>query len=405
GRNHADGANMLADAVAPVGGIVMWRAFVYDDKVPDDRAKQGFNEFQPLDGKFRKNVIVQVKNGAIDFMPREPFHPLFGAMPKTPLALELQITQEYLGGANHLAFLGPLFEEVLDSDTFTHGAGSTVARIIDGTLEQHDLSAIAGVSNVGTDRNWTGHPLAQSNWYAYGRLAWDHDLSSSTIADEWIRQTFSNDPAVLQPLSAMLLESREAVVNYSMPLGLHHIMAEGSHYGPGPWVAKSGRPDWTSVYYHRADEDGIGFDRTSTGSNALSQYAPEIAKRWEDPATTPETLLLWFHHLPWDYRMNSGRRLWDEIGLHYQTGVNRVRSWQKSWAQLEPHVDAERFTHVSALLERQEREAREWRDACLLYFHQFSKRPLPAGVEPPEHTLDYYIAINRRYVPGNLGGR
>jgi alpha-glucuronidase len=379
----------------------MWRAFVYDNNVPDDRAKQGFSEFQPLDGKFRQNVIVQVKNGAIDFMPREPFHPLFGAMPKTPLALELQITQEYLGGATQLAFLSPLFEEVLDADTMTRGAGSTVGKIVDGSLDLHGISVIAGVANIGNVRNWTGHPLAQANWYAYGRLAWDHELPSARIADEWIRQTFSNDSAVIRPLAEILLSSREAVVDYSMPLGLHHIMAQGHHYGPGPWVAEAGRADWTSVYYHKADANGVGFDRTSKGSGALSQYAPEVAKQWENPATTPDNLLLWFHHLPWDFQMHSGRSLWDEIGLHYQRGVDTVRGWQKQWSTLEKSIDPERFAHVQALLNRQEREAREWRDACLLYFQQFSKRPLPAGVEPPEHPLEYYRAVDRRFVPGN----
>lgn len=403
GRNHADGANMMADALAPFGGIVMWRAFVYDNNVPDDRHKQGYSEFQPLDGQFRANVVVQVKNGAIDFMPREPFHPLFGAMPKTPLALELQITQEYLGQGVQLAFLGPLFEEVLDADTFVNGPGSTVAKIVDGSLELHGLSVIAGVSNIGDDRNWTGHPLGQANWYAYGRLAWDHQLDSRTIADEWTRLTFSNDPAIVEPVTAMLMESREAVVNYSMPLGLHHIMAEGHHYGPGPWVAEAGRADWTSVYYHRADENGIGFNRTNSGSDALSQYAPEMQQRWGNPRTTPDDLLLWFHHLPWDYQMRSGRPLWDEIALHYQRGVDTVRTWQKTWVTLQGKIDRERFEHVQALLRRQEHDARVWRDACLLYFQQFSKRPLPAGVEPPEHPLEHYKAIKIHFAPGHPG--
>lgn len=405
GRNHADGANLIGDALAPFGGIVMWRAFVYDNNVPDDRHKQGYSEFQPLDGQFHANVIVQVKNGAIDFMPREPFHPLFGAMPKTPLALELQITQEYLGGSLQLAFLAPLFKECLDSDTFRPGPGATVARIVDGSVDHHGLSAIAGVANIGSDRNWTGHPLAQANWYAYGRLAWDPALTSEQIADEWTRQTFSNDPAVVAPLTAMLLASREAVVNYSMPLGLHHIMAEGHHYGPGPWVADAGRADWTSVYYHRADARGLGFDRTPSGSNALGQYAAAVAQRWGDLATCPDELLLWFHHVPWDYSMRSGRTLWDELGLHYQHGVDTVRGWQKTWDALQGHVDAERFADVKMRLARQEHDAREWRDACLQYFATFSKRPLPAGVEPPAHPLDYYVNRHLRYVPGHPGGR
>lgn len=403
GRNHADGANMLADALVPYGGIVMWRAFVYDNNVPADRHTQGFSEFEPLDGQFRSNAIVQVKNGAIDFMPREPFHPLFGAMPQTPLALELQITQEYLGQSMQLAFLGPLFEELLDADTFRPTAGSTVAKIVDGSVDLHGISVIAGVANIGDDRNWTGHPLAQANWYAYGRLAWDHQLASAQIANEWTRLTFGNDAAVVQPITSMLLESREAVVNYSMPLGLHHIMAEGHHYGPGPWVDQAGRADWTSVYYHRADANGVGFERTKSGSNALAQYAPEIQKLWGDPATTPDNLLLWFHHLPWDYRMKSGRPLWDEIALHYQAGVDTVRTWQKTWATLSGKVDDERFTHVKQLLARQERDARVWRDACLLYFQQFSKKPLPAGVEPPEHSLDFYKAQKIHFAPGHPG--
>ena len=405
-RSHADGANLLADALAPHGGIVMWRAFVYDDKVPDDRAKQAFSEFAPLDGTFRDNVVVQIKNGPIDFMPREPFHPLFGAMPRTPLGLEVQITQEYLGGAVHLAYLGPLFEECLDADTFRPRAGSTVARIISGEVDGHALSVMAGVANIGSDRNWTGHPLAQANWFSFGRLAWDPTLSAQAIAEEWTRMAFSNDGNVVATLTTMLQESREAVVDYSMPLGLHHILAAGHHYGPGPWVDR-GRADWTSTYYHRADETGIGFDRTSAGSNALAHYAPEIARRWGNLETCPEELLLWFHHVPWDRRLRSGRTLWDELCLRYQRGVDTVRNWQKTWDALrgQEGMDAERWTHVRALLARQEREAREWRDACLQYFQQFSKRPLPAGVEPPEHPLDHYRSIRLRYVPGNPGER
>ena len=405
GRTHADGANMFAAALAPHGGIVMWRAFVYDDHVPDDRAKQAFAEFQPRDGQFAANVTLQIKNGPIDFMPREPFHPLFGAMPHTPLTLEVQITQEYLGGSVHLAFLAPMWKEILDADTFAAGPGSTVARVIDGSLDHHALSAIAGVANIGTDRNWCGHPLAAANWYAFGRLAWDHTLTSAQIADEWTRQTFSNDPRVVQPITAMLLASREAVVDYSMPLGLHHIMAYDHHYGPGPWVDTGSRPDWNATYYHRADAQGLGFDRTATGSNALAQYAPDVAKRWGDLATCPDELLLWFHHMPWNYRMRSGGTLWDELGAHYQRGVDAVRGWQKSWDSLKGTIDDERFSHVQALLGRQEREARDWRDACLQYFQTFSKLSLPAGVEPPAHPLEYYEAIQLHFVPGTPSGK
>jgi len=400
GRTHAEGANMLADALAPHGGVVLWRAFVYDQKVPDDRAKQAFNEFRPLDGRFGPNVFVQVKNGPIDFMPREPFHPLFGAMPRTPLALELQITQEYLGGAVHLAFLAPVWKECLESDTWAAGAGSTVARVIDGSLDGHADSAIAGVANTGTDRNWCGHPFAAANWYAFGRLAWDHSLSAARIADEWTRMTFSNDPRVTGPITGMLLASREAVVDYSMPFGLHHLMATDHHYGPAPWVDNL-RADWNPVYYHRADAEGLGFDRSPSGSNAAGQYAPQVAQVFGDPAQCPEQLLLWFHHVRWDARLRSGRTMWDELCLHYQNGVDEVRRWMKAWDALEPLIDRERFDHVKALLRRQERDARWWRDACLLYFQQFSRQPLPAGVELPGGTLDDYRAVELHFVPGS----
>jgi alpha-glucuronidase len=404
GRNHADGANTLADALAPHGGIVMWRAFVYDQHVPDDRAKQAYNEFKPLDGKFRPNVLVQIKNGPIDFQPREPFHPLFGAMPHTPEMVELQITQEYLGQGPALAYLAPMWKECLDSDTYAEGPGSTVARVIDGSLDHQPLTGIAGVANTGDDRDWCGHPLAAANWYAFGRLAWDHTLGAATIAQEWTRQTFSNNPGVVTPVTAMLLASREAVVNYMTPLGLHHLMATDHHYGPGPWVDNL-RPDWNPVYYHRADANGLGFDRTATGSNAVAQYAPEVARRFGNLATCPENLLLWFHHVPWDYRLPSGRTMWDELCLHYQHGVDAVRGWQTTWASLQDLIDAERFAHVAALLRRQECEAQWWRDACLLYFQTFSHRPLPAGVEPPAHPLNYYEAIQLHYVPGTPGGK
>ena len=401
GRTHADGANLLAGALAPHGGVVIWRAFVYSHEAPDDRHKQAYTEFTPLDGTFRSNVFVQVKNGAIDFMPREPFHPLFGAMPRTPLAPELQIAQEYLGGALQLAFLAPMWKETLDADTFCAGAGSTVARVVDGSVDQHADSCIAGVANTGDVRNWTGHPLAAANWYAYGRLAWDHSLSSESIADEWTRMTFGNDAEVVRTVATMLLASHETVVNYSMPLGLHHIMAEGHHYGPGPWVAQSGRPDWTSVYYHRADERGLGFDRTATGSNAVAQYRPEVAQRFGDPARCPERFLLWFHHVPWDRPLASGRTLWDELALRYQSGVDDVGGWRKQWAAIAGRIDHGRHTHVEQLLRRQEKDAAFWRDGCLLYFQTFSQRPLPAGVEPATRPLEHFVNFRLPYVPGD----
>ena len=404
GRTQAEGANMIADAVLPHGGIVMWRAFVYGLHPEVDRVNQAYDEFKPLDGMFRPNVVLQIKNGPLDFQPREPFHPLFGAMPRTQLALELQITQEYLGASIQLAYLGPLFQEALRSDTLSAGPGSTVARVVDGSLGGGGLSVIAGVANTGTDRDWTGHPLAAANWYAFGRLAWDHTLDAADIAGEWTRMTFSSDPRVVEAIGRMLASSRETVVNYSMPLGLHHIMATDHHYGPGPW-AEAGRPDWTPAYYHRADAAGLGADRTSTGTNALVRYAPDIARAWGDPATCPENLILWFHHLPWDHRMASGRPLWDELCLRYQQGVDGARQLQRDWDSLAGLVDPERFGHVRSLLAQQERDACTWRDACLLYFQQFSGRPIPAGVEKAEHTIDYYKAAQLHYFPGTPSGK
>ncbi|HXG63736.1 MAG TPA: alpha-glucuronidase family glycosyl hydrolase, partial [Blastocatellia bacterium] len=266
-RSHVEGANMLAAALAPHHGVVMWRAFVYDMKPGYDRAGAAYENLQPFDGQFAPNVLLQVKNGPIDFQPREPFHPLFGAMPKTQLMPELQITQEYLGFSNHLVFLAPMWREFLDSDTYARGPGSTVTRVADGSLYGQRLTGMAGVANTGSDRNWTGHHFAQANWYAFGRLAWNPDLASQDIAAEWIRMTFTHDPRAVEAIARIMLESHEALVDYMTPLGLHHIMWPGHHYGPAPWWDKGERADWTSVYYHRADEHGLGFDRTKTGSN------------------------------------------------------------------------------------------------------------------------------------------
>lgn len=399
-RTHADGANMLADAVKPYGGIVMWRAFVYDNDVPEDRAKQAYTEFKPLDGSFRDNVLVQVKNGAIDFQPREPFHPLFGAMPKTPVMMEFQITQEYLGFSTHLVYLASLFKECLDSDTQVNGQGSSVAKVIDGTLDKHTLTGIAGVANTGTDRNWCGHPFAQANWYAFGRLAWDHTLSPEEIADEWIRMTFSNEDAVVKSAKTMMLSSHQTVVDYMTPLGLHHIMGWSHHYGPGPWIANKPRADWTSVYYHRATTQGIGFNRTVSGSNALEQYHPLIQKEFSSINTIPEKYLLWFHHVNWNEKLASGNTLWDELCLRYQRGVNSVRTMQSTWKSLNGKIDHEQYDQVNTLLAIQEKEAVWWRNACLLYFQTFSKQPIPAGVEKPDQTLEYYQQLNYPYAPG-----
>ena len=401
GRSHADGANMLAEALAPHGGIVMWRAFVYSHEEPDDRAKQAYTEFVPYDGKFASNVLVQVKNGAIDFQPREPFHPLFGAMPKTPLMMEFQITKEYLGFATHLAYLAPLYEEALRADTQARGPDSTVARVIDGSLEGHALTGMAGVANIGSDRNWSGSHFDQANWFAFGRLAWDPYLDSEAIAREWVKMTFSTDPAFVDPVVAMMMGSREAVVDYMTPLGLHHLRGRGHHYGPAPWVSGGPRADWTSVYYHRADATGIGFDRSATGSNAVAQYAPPVAAQFGDLSTVPEEFLLWFHHVPWDHTMASGRTLWDELVLRYGRGVDYVYGMRTTWDGLAGHVDPERHAQVAAFLAIQEKEAQWWRDASIAYFQTFSRRPLPAGEAAPPHSLEYYQSLQFPFAPGD----
>lgn len=403
GRTHAEGANVLADALAPHGGVVMWRAFVYSAEDKTDRAKQAYNEFKPLDGTFRKNVLVQVKNGPIDFQPREPFHPLFGATPKTPLAMEFQITKEYTGFATHLVYLAPQYKEVLESDTYAKGKGSTVAKVIDGTLYGYPVTAMAGVANIGTDRNWSGSHFNQANWYAFGRLAWDHTLSAEAIADEWIRMTFNNQEAFIKPVKNMMMQSWPAVVDYMTPLGLAHLMGTGHHYGPAPWVSNLSRPEWNPVYYHRADANGIGFDRTHTGSDAVSQYFSPLDEIFNDPERTPEKFLLWFHHLPWDYKMASGRTLWNELVYRYNRGVDTVREMRKTWASLQGMIDQERYRDVEAFLAIQEKEAVWWRDACLSYFQSFSNMPIPKNYQQPEHTLQYYQDLSFPFAPGRGG--
>jgi alpha-glucuronidase len=399
-RTHADGANMLATATAPHKGIIIWRAFVYSNENPVDRHKQAYDDFVPLDGKFKSNVMVQVKNGAIDFMPREPFHPLFGAMPKTPLMMEFQVTQEYLGQGTTLAFLAPLFKETLESDTYSKGKGSTVAKVIDGSIDQHTLNGMAGVSNIGSDINWTGHPLSQANWYALGRLAWDHSLTSEKIADEWLRMSFTNDAAFLSTMTPLMCNSRETVVQYMNPIGLHHIMGTSHHYGPAPWVNNLNRPEWNPVYYHKADSLGIGFDRTAKGSNALAQYFPEARKVWEDVNTCEEKNLLWFHHVPWSFKMKSGRNLWEELCYNYYTGAEKVKQMQASWKKMQPFVDPQRFEQISMLFNVQYEEAIWWRNACLLYFQTFSGMPIPSNYEKPDRSLDYYKSLRFPFAPG-----
>jgi alpha-glucuronidase len=400
GRTHADGANVLADAVAPHGGIVMWRTFVYSQNNPDDRAKQAYEEFKPLDGHFRANVLLPVKNGPIDFQPREPFHPLFGAMPKTPLMMEFEITKEYLGFATHLVYLGPLYEEVLSADTMVHGKGSTVAKVIDGSLEGHTLTGMTGDSNIGTDRNWTGSDFNQANWYVFGRLAWNPTLSSRAIADEWVRMTFTNNNAFVKPVVDMMMGSREAVVDYMTPLGLVHIMGPGHHYGPAPWDASESRADWRPVYYHRADHQGIGFDRTNTGSDAIAQYAPPVAAQFNDLKQTPEQYLLFFHHVPWDYRMRSGQTLWYELVAHYTQGVDDVKQMRETWRHMDGYIDDQRYQQVATFLAIQQKEAQWWRDACIAYFQSISGLPLPPGYAPPQQSLKYYESLTFPFVPG-----
>ncbi|MEZ4883908.1 MAG: alpha-glucuronidase family glycosyl hydrolase [Chitinophagales bacterium] len=399
-RNHADGANMLADALAPHKGIVMWRAFVYSEEEPEDRFKQAYNEFVPLDGQFRENVLIQVKNGPIDFQPREPVHPLFGAMPKTPLMMEFQVTKEYLGQGTHLVGLAKMYEEVLQTDTYAKGKGSTVAKIIDGSLDEHKLTGMAGVANIGTDRNWTGNLFGQADWYAFGRFAWNPQLSSETIFDEWIKMTFTQTDEPLKVIKKMLNSSHETCVRNRTPLGLHHIMAAGHHYGPGPWVSNMSRADWTSVYYHKADEKGIGFDRTASGSDALSQYHKDFSSQYVDMDKCPSEFLLWFHHVPWNHTMPTGNTLWEQLCREYHQGASEVTQLKQNWLSIENHIDPERFQQVKMHLDIQEKESKWWRDACLTYFQTFSKMAIPADLEQPEHDTNYYQSLTFPYAPG-----
>ncbi len=380
GRTHAEGANMLARALRPHHGIVMWRAFVYSP-IDADRAKQAYMEFQPLDGRFDPNVIIQIKNGPIDFQPREAYSPLFGAMPATPQMVEFQVTQEYLGHANHLAFLAPMWQEFFSQ------------------VSPASLKAVAGVANVGDDPNMTGHPLADANWYAFGRLAWDPTLTPEAIAGEWIDSRLI-DPAetpadIRRSLIDMFTTSRETVVDYMMPLGLHHIFAWGHHYGPEPWCDIEGaRPDWMPSYYHRADKAGLGFDRTPSGSDAVSQYPDSLRSVYADISTCPENLLLWFHHVPWDHRMQSGRTMWQELCHRYATGAARAARYQHVWADARPYVSPAIWTDVNRRLITQARDAQWWKDACVLYFSQFSSQAPTPEVYPIHHTLPDLKHIN-----------
>ena len=358
-RSHADGANMLADALKPYGGIVMWRCFVYGAKHKgEDRVKQAVSEFQPLDGQFRDNVILQTKNGPLDFQPREPYSPIFDQIQKTPNMVELQITQEYLGQSRHLVYLAPMWREFF---VYVH---------------PNKLRPIAGVANIGDDANWCGHHFSQANWYAFGRLAWDPFLKSERIAREWLRQTFTLDKGFVEPMQRVMMESREACVNYMMPLGLHHIFSFDHHYGPEPDGFKAEYPiEWCPVYYHKADAEGIGFDRSSTGSDAVSQYREPLNKIYNDLESCPEEYLLWFHHVPWNYQMKSGLTLWQEMQEKYNSGVRDVERFCLIWDNMKPYFqnDMQRWNEVKARMDHQLENARKWRDVCLNYFGSFAK--------------------------------
>ena len=359
GRTHAEGANMLADVLAPHGGIVMWRSFVYGAKHKgEDRVMQAVSEFKDLDGLFKPNVILQSKNGPLDFQPREPYAPIFDNMKKTQQAVEFQITQEYTGQSKHLVFLAPMWKEFF----------SFVA--------PDSLKAIAGVSNIGDNINWCGHPFSQANWYAFGRLAWNPSFSSDFIAQEWIGQTFGNE-VNSYILADMMTTSREACVDYMMPLGLHHLFASQHHYGPEADKVKAEYPlEWCPISYHKAAADGIGFDRSSKGTNAVSQYREPYRSLYDNLATCPDEYLLWFHHVPWDYKLHNGDMLWDELCALYYRGIEQVVSYQKLWNELRPQIDQERWEHVNRLLALQLANAKERRDYALRYFQQFSKMPL-----------------------------
>ena len=386
GRTHVDGANMLAEALEPFGGLVMWRAFVYAAK-GGDRASQAYTEFMPYDGDFRDNVIIQIKNGPIDFQPREPLSPLFFGLKKTRAMAELQITQEYTGHSIHTCFLAPMWKEALLPSRLERNATTPVLS-----------DAIAGVANVGDDDNWCGSDMAQANWYAFGRLAWNKELSSGDIAKEWLKQTFSTDDEFVRKVSNLMVRSYEAVVDYMMPMGLHHIFAGGHHYGPEPWCDPRGwRIDWLPRFYHRADTIGVGFNRSnktepclfdSIGSANVEQYPEPLRTMYNNIETCPEHLLLWFHHVPWNYTLHNGLSLWDNLCNTYDRGVAEAESFVQTWKSMERFVDKTRFERQLRLFDRQAADAWWWRDACLLYFQQFSRMDLPANAPAFRHKLD-----------------
>jgi alpha-glucuronidase len=377
GRTHAQGANCIANALASHGGVCIWRTFVYDDAIDTDRMKRAYKEFMPLDSAkaFKSNVILQTKNGPFDFQPREPVHPLFGGLNNTHIGMEFQITQEYLGQGIQLVYLGPYWKEVLDFDTYKNGSGSTVAKMIDGTVNNDTMTCIAGVSNIGDSTNWCGHQFHQANWFAFGRLAWNHDLSSDSIADDWARMTWGNSAAVVSTITSMMSGSREACVNYMMPLGIVGIFYNGTHYGPEPdYNSDASHPDWNSVYWHKADSIGLGYDRTTSGSNFVSQYYSTERDKYNSLATTPPEYLATFHHVKWSYVIPStGRTFWNELCYRYCIGCKYVSNLRTQWSTLNGLVDATRYAHVAAKLSTHETDANTWRTTCLNYFKTFSK--------------------------------
>jgi len=319
---------------------------------------------------------VQVKNGAIDFQPREPFHPLFGAMRQTPVIAEIQATQEYLGQAKHLVYLGTMWKEFLDSDTYSQGAGSTVAKVLAGLGQPGHITGMVSVTNPGLDINWCGHHFSQSNWYAFGRLAWNPELSAEAIAGEWTQMTFGNDEKTMAAIRGMMMSSHETFVDYTMPIGLHHLIG-GNHYAPMPWNNRAPRPDWTATYYHQASESGIGFDRTKRGDKAVEQYFPPVCDTFDDIARCPERYLLWFHRCGWDHSMQSGRMLWEELCGKYQAGAAQAAALESTWQSLAGSIDARRHREVAERLAIQVADSAQWRDQILEYFAGFSKRPIP----------------------------
>lgn len=373
GRSHAEGANMLGEALAPHDGIVVWRAFVYGHG-ENDRAKKAYADFKPHDGKFLPNVAVQVKNGAIDFQPREPVHPLFGGMEETTLFMEFQIAQEYLGHGNHIVYLGPMWKEILDFDTHAEGPGSTVGNVLAKDISGHGFTGMAAVTNTGDNRDWCGSLFHPQNWYAYGRLAWDYELDTEEIAREWIGCTFGLDKELNEKVLDLMMSSWQACVEYMTPLCLHHIMREHHHYGPDPGFDAGEREDWRSTYYHRADAQGLGFDRTRKGSAGVDQYHKPVADMFNDIESCPEKYILWFHHVPWDRIMKSGRIMKDELVYLYDRGVASAEKMRETWISLKDKVDSERYKAVLDKLDIQVKDAHEWRDVCVPYFLAFAEQ-------------------------------